>query len=656
MRLALEMGYSVEEVVCRGDKKIVVAVSASQDKDCRGRRWILDSGAGRHFIAVGSARGLKRVAIDAVRLMTANGVISSKQAVRVKIVGGLTADALVLPDCPNLLSLGRLCMVLGCSFVWRCGKTPILIGPAGQVYRCNVENFVPFVDAEQPVVDRPKWLNSLVAAVVGDGAVPADGVGGAVDGDVGAAEAADPLQKKRPVFKRASLAQAELEEELRSVHNLCHFPANPLCSTCQATKSSAAHHRGGFEKYEALADAFGKVIMLDHKLVPDSFSGIGGEKACLIITDVFSRFTAAFPAMSKDADEVQACLLSVFGRRDGVRLVCDGAREYRAACHRLGWALHPATPHDPTNHAAQERRVGVVSAGIRRLLHRSGLPLIVWPFAAVIWCVHHNALATDEAGQTPWKLKFGEDYSGPLRAFGAACRVVFPIEVRRDGHPFAPTATPCVYLGPVLADGSGDVTRVAVASEEVITAHLTEGKPLTTVIVKLADLTFEGVDRFPFYRTATADGELAALPRAQPVGSWKRLYVSTGELREAGTNFWPVRSGSARNEEVSPLLWKDASPLRRKQACSDVELAWKKLEEKVKEIARRLGCSLEQAAKRARDPLPPLPPSLSSPAAGSSLPAVSPADAPPAVAVAAAGCAAAGAGSVGVCVRRVGGL
>ena len=180
LRLALEMGYSGEEGVCRGDKKIVVAVSASQDKDRRGRRWILDSGAGRHFIAVASARGLKRVAIDAVRLMTANGVISSKQAVQVKIVGGLTADALVLPDSPNLLSLGRLCMLLGYSFVWRCGKTPILIGRDGQVFRCNVENFVPFVDAEQPEVDRPKWLNTLVAAVVGDGAVPAvpaEGVG-----------------------------------------------------------------------------------------------------------------------------------------------------------------------------------------------------------------------------------------------------------------------------------------------------------------------------------------------------------------------------------------------------------------------------------------------------------------------------------------------
>jgi len=383
---------------------------------------------------------------------------------------------------------------------------------------------VPYVDSLQPAVDRPKWLNDIAAAVGDDVAGEAGAAGAGAGVGVGGAEpevVVEPVQKKRPCFKRPSVAVEELKAELLSGHNLCHFPSNPLCPTCKVTGVSAAHHTGGFEKYERRADGFGKVVILDHKIVADTFSGIGGEKACLIVTDVFSRFTCAFPSPTKDADQVQECLLAMFGRKDGVRLLCDGAREYKSACHRLGWALHPATPHDPTNHAAQERRVGLVSAGIRRLLHRSGMPLALWPMAAVTWSVHHNAVARNDDGITPWHLRFNEDFSGPLHAFGSACQVVFPLEVRRGMHPFASSATPCVYLGPSLADGCEDTSRVVVASEEVVSEHLVSGKPLTTVIVKLADVKFDAVERFPFFKVPTVMAswlQCLVLPPS-PIGS-----------------------------------------------------------------------------------------------------------------------------------------
>ena len=94
-RLALEVGQAVEQVISCAGRKVVVAVTASSQRSHR--RWILDSGAGRHFISKKSAQGLRRIATDAVRLMTANGVIHSKECVKVRILGELTADALVLP-------------------------------------------------------------------------------------------------------------------------------------------------------------------------------------------------------------------------------------------------------------------------------------------------------------------------------------------------------------------------------------------------------------------------------------------------------------------------------------------------------------------------------------------------------------------------------
>ena len=66
-------------------------------------------------------------------LETANGQIHASKEARMHLVNlGAETRALILPNCPSLLSLGKRCMDEGYDFVWRRGQKPVLITPNGR--------------------------------------------------------------------------------------------------------------------------------------------------------------------------------------------------------------------------------------------------------------------------------------------------------------------------------------------------------------------------------------------------------------------------------------------------------------------------------------------------------------------------------------------
>ena len=79
-----------------------------------------------------------------VQLRTAAGDLTTDESVPVRPVGGdETIDALVLPDSPALLSLGKLCGENGYTFYWPNGGAPVITLPTGQTYELDVINRVP---------------------------------------------------------------------------------------------------------------------------------------------------------------------------------------------------------------------------------------------------------------------------------------------------------------------------------------------------------------------------------------------------------------------------------------------------------------------------------------------------------------------------------
>ena len=73
---------------------------------------------------------------------TANGTITVDEE-NTLATPSCNVNALVLPNSPNVLSLGRLCMEGGYSFVWNAGEAPTLQYNGGEVQRLNVDRFVP---------------------------------------------------------------------------------------------------------------------------------------------------------------------------------------------------------------------------------------------------------------------------------------------------------------------------------------------------------------------------------------------------------------------------------------------------------------------------------------------------------------------------------
>ncbi len=57
---------------------------------------------------------------EVIELSTANGYVKAKSKVKVNVnaLGDETIDAIVLDDCPSILSLGHLCEIAGFDFHW----------------------------------------------------------------------------------------------------------------------------------------------------------------------------------------------------------------------------------------------------------------------------------------------------------------------------------------------------------------------------------------------------------------------------------------------------------------------------------------------------------------------------------------------------------
>ena len=79
-----------------------------------------------------------------IQLRTAAGDLTTNESVSVDPFGSNnTVDALILPDSPALLSLGKLCGESGYSFYWPGGGSPEITLPSGVTFELDVINRVP---------------------------------------------------------------------------------------------------------------------------------------------------------------------------------------------------------------------------------------------------------------------------------------------------------------------------------------------------------------------------------------------------------------------------------------------------------------------------------------------------------------------------------
>ena len=184
---------------------------------------------------------------------TANGSVPATEVI------GLDIDELdervhpyILPSTPALLSVGRRCMKMGYTFVWKPREEPYFITPSGKVVVLEVINDIAYLEPgnrkhlprklhqEDLRIDRPRRAAvPVVPDPEASDTAPAEGSAGGDQADE-EGEVAAPEEE-------AELEEWELDEDaplarraprtLPPEHFLTHKPARPdLCEACRRGK------------------------------------------------------------------------------------------------------------------------------------------------------------------------------------------------------------------------------------------------------------------------------------------------------------------------------------------------------------------------------------------------------------------------------------
>ena len=83
---------------------------------------------------------------ERLQLQTANGTISFKRQIDLTLPGlSLPVEALLLPQSPPVLSLGRRRMEQGFSFRWDAGQEPQFLSPDGTLAPLVVKGYIPYI-------------------------------------------------------------------------------------------------------------------------------------------------------------------------------------------------------------------------------------------------------------------------------------------------------------------------------------------------------------------------------------------------------------------------------------------------------------------------------------------------------------------------------
>ena len=125
------------------------------------RRWIVDSGSCFDLVDARALTDTERrhIAKGCAQktLMTANGEMTVDNEINIEVSGiGEVENALVMPECPSVLLLCRLCVEKGYTFHWAAGKSPTLTNSRGNTIALKVERFVPILAAQHVAAASPE--------------------------------------------------------------------------------------------------------------------------------------------------------------------------------------------------------------------------------------------------------------------------------------------------------------------------------------------------------------------------------------------------------------------------------------------------------------------------------------------------------------------
>ena len=384
--------------------------------------WILDTGSSNHLASSKSLPGRLRRAIQhnahAVRLATANGVITTTDIVDIEVpLLGAMARVLLLPNTPNVLSIGRMVEDEGCSFRWSPGCAE-LIGPDGTSHRCEVRNYVPHLGRDQHPDDAELcYLATALPAGVGE---------------------------------EDALELPDVEAGGWHDHELHHLPKRDDCPTCAQAKVKMRAARRRDPALRERPEVWGHTLMGDHLSAADLGLEAVDLKLGITLLDAGTMYGDLIVVRSKNTNDTIMAFREFYGEDPAYYFYSDNAPELKAAAQQELMVHLTSTPHRPESNGVVERFNQLIVDGARCLLLQSGLPGRYWHYACRAFLLARNALVKGKDGNTSWSRRFGKNFHGKLIPFGAKVLYRRP---KHDAAKFAPRGSEGIMLGHHLEPG-----------------------------------------------------------------------------------------------------------------------------------------------------------------------------------------------------------
>ena len=205
------------------------------------------------------------------------------------------------------------------------------------------------------------------------------------------------------------------------------------------------------------AKVFGDVITMDH-LSSDGEVGmsLSGNTTALIVRDVFTGWLNGYPAGSTCTEEVIYALQHFVSPTEKVGMVAtDDALEYECACKHLGYRHRTSTPGRPQTNGIAERSVREAIEGARTVMQQAGSPHRWWARALRHYCFLHNVTKPPNGGLSPYELRFGVAFNGPVLAFGSEVSYKSAVsDPNGPGNKFGPSSKQGVLVGYFMNPGA----------------------------------------------------------------------------------------------------------------------------------------------------------------------------------------------------------
>ena len=264
-------------------------------------------------------------------------------------------------------------------------------------------------------------------------------------------------QVPEPLVAERGWGEALLTREAQSIaHLMTRIPKKEFCDVCRKAKmiKYPSRARGGSRQIKA--ESFGDHVTGDFLITAkgeeagDEDEGIG-----LALKDVFSGFTYVYPSPRKDAEStINSFKHFVLDEAIVKIFYSDNASELISAARTLQWRHVTSKDYISQSNAVAERTIRSIVEGTRVSLLQSGLHHQYWPHAARHWCISNNIAQFDDEDKSPWELRFGGRFKGPIVPFG--CKIDYwtgPRKRVKDNLRFDPTSAPGIFIGYIMHPG-----------------------------------------------------------------------------------------------------------------------------------------------------------------------------------------------------------